>query len=91
MVGADSIQEKQRYLQYTIQSMKFFNSFTACFQSNFILSGTSFLSPEIDSKLLWYLLAYWAKKYIIETNVAFLELVTHRGETTPIKRDLGTS
>ena len=51
MVGADSIQEKQRYLQYTIQSMKFSNSFTACFQSNFILSGTSFLSPEIDSKI----------------------------------------
>ena len=42
MVGADSIQEKQRYLQYTIQSMKFPNSFTACFQSNFILSGISF-------------------------------------------------
>ena len=51
MVGADSILEKQRYLQYTIQSMKFPNSFTACFQSNFILSGTSFLSPEVDSKI----------------------------------------
>ena len=29
MVGVDSIQEKQRYLQYTIQSMEFCNSFTS--------------------------------------------------------------
>lgn len=51
MVGTDSIQEKQRYLQYTIQSMRFSNSFAACFLNNFILSGTSFLSLEIPSKI----------------------------------------
>ena len=42
MVGTDSVQEKQRYLQKTIQSMKFSNSFVAHFLNNFIFSGTSF-------------------------------------------------